>query len=132
MRGACTTEPGKLIVVMELAELGSLRDLLDGAHGWEATPEWRLQVLLDVAHGMKAIHASGDSLHRDLKSMNVLVFKDGRAKVADFGRAKKKSVSATATVGGNVGTCFAFFCFCFLHRDPVNIIANVMLCARIR
>ncbi len=34
----------------------------------------------------------------------MLITGEGRAKIADFGRSKKKSVSATPTVGGNVGT----------------------------
>ena len=105
VRGACTTQPGKLIVVMELAELGSLRELLDGAHrDFAATPAWRLRALLDIAHGMKAIHAAGGAFHRDLKSLNVLVTGEGRCKIADFGRSKKITVSATATASGNIGT----------------------------
>ncbi len=42
------------------------------------------EVLIQIARGLLAIHAAG-KLHRDLKSDNVIVSSDGRAKVLDFG-----------------------------------------------
>ena len=93
------TDENKLFIVLEYMEGGSLDHLL-----WmekfdlKREPSWkqRLQVLVDVADGMTYVHKIVCSIHRDLKSPNVLLTKDPRknsevefrAKVADFGLTK--------------------------------------------
>jgi eukaryotic-like serine/threonine-protein kinase len=71
-------------LVMELVEGGTLSE-------WAARerPSWRqiVGVLLGVADGLAAAHEAG-ILHRDVKPQNVLVAKNGYAKLADFGVAK--------------------------------------------
>ena len=46
-----------------------------------------LRIACDVAEGMAFLHARG-LIHRDLKPANVLLDKDGRAVIADFGVAR--------------------------------------------
>ena len=76
----------------------------------------RLKLLLDVAYGMKYLHEKSTT-HRDLKSANILVFADGTAKVADFGRSKKEEISISATAkGGFVGT--------YTHAAPETLESN--------
>lgn len=48
----------------------------------------RVQCACDIAEGMAFIHSKG-LLHRDLKSLNVLVDHNGRCKIADLGLARK-------------------------------------------
>ena len=60
----------------------------------------KLRVLRDVAEEMRFIHCS-NVIHLDLKSSNVLLDEEGRAKICDFGTSKLLSVDIThaTTVG---------------------------------
>ena len=65
-----------------------------------------LSLVYDIAYGMKALYAKKVH-HRDLKASNVLLDRDLRAKVCDFGLSKASmlhSASASASKGGVVGT----------------------------
>ena len=78
---------GTVALLMELMERGSLYSILhdstDNPHAPRTNIE-RLRLAVDVADGMRFLHYS-NVVHRDLKSGNVLVGADGRAKIADFG-----------------------------------------------
>ena len=93
--GAGVLVNGAPFLVLELVARGSLRGLLredevdstpmdaiERKHPLSRTVQLRLA--LDVARGMEYIHSLG-TLHRDLKSGNVLVTASWRGKVADFG-----------------------------------------------
>jgi serine/threonine-protein kinase len=60
-------------------------------------------IVLAAAEGLGAAHALG-ILHRDVKPANLLIARDGRIKVADFGVAKDASASAMTAPGALVGT----------------------------
>ncbi len=62
-----------------------------------------LRIASAIAAGIAAAHATG-VLHRDLKPDNVLVGKDGRIAITDFGIARPASGSALATQDRFVGT----------------------------
>ncbi|MEM9597011.1 MAG: protein kinase [Acidobacteriota bacterium] len=72
-------------IVMELAEGEVLsRRLAEGSMDIKDA----LSVATDVAKGLAAAHARG-IIHRDLKTDNVVLSPDGRAKILDFGIAKR-------------------------------------------
>ncbi len=74
-------------LVMELMPKGSLYGLL--RNGQPLPWEIRFQIAMDAACGLKDLHGY-HILHRDLKSMNILLDDRLRAKLADFGLAKVK------------------------------------------
>ncbi|WP_437670749.1 protein kinase domain-containing protein [Sorangium sp. So ce131] len=90
---------GLRFLTMELIEGPTLRALL--AEG-PLEPRRALSILQQVASGLAAAHDQG-IIHRDLKPENVLVRRDGRAIVADFGLARGV-LAQPSTVGSVAGT----------------------------
>ncbi|KAK4772911.1 hypothetical protein SAY87_027930 [Trapa incisa] len=66
----------------------------------------RLNIALDVARGMEYLHslAHQSFIHRDLKSSNILLSDDYRAKVSDFGLVKLAPDGEKSVVTRLVGT----------------------------
>jgi len=80
-------------IVMEYAPKGTLFEFLCylRENNLESSFSWdkRYQMALDITRGLHYIH-SERVLHRDMKSSNVLLFEDLRAKISDFGLSKIK------------------------------------------
>lgn len=81
---------GRRVLVMELVDGHTLKP-------GPFSTLWPL--LLGAGRGLEAIHHAG-LVHRDFKPTNVLVGRDGRARVSDFGLA----VPSASTVGVAAGT----------------------------
>jgi serine/threonine protein kinase len=88
----------QMMIVMKYVSGGTLYDRIRQQPRIDWTERFILAV--DVAAGVAYLH-SQRVIHRDLKSLNVLVDADGRATLCDFGLAKvKKSSRSTATSSG--------------------------------
>ncbi len=72
-----------VFVAMELVDGGTLGDWMKARHGW---PEI-VDRFVAAGQGLAAAHAVG-LVHRDFKPDNVLVGRDGRVRVTDFGLAR--------------------------------------------
>lgn len=80
---------GQVFLAMELVDAQTLRQWLK-----EAPRPWRQvrDVLLQAGRGLAAAHAAG-IIHGDVKPENILVGKDGRVRVTDFGLARTATVT---------------------------------------
>eukprot|EP00980_Cylindrotheca_fusiformis_P019794 scaffold6938_cov108-Cylindrotheca_fusiformis.AAC.5 len=85
------------MMVMEYMDNGSLYDLLRNETMYTGG-EIIMQIVRDVAQGMRFLHASKPPiLHRDLKAKNILIDSRFRAKVADFGLSTKNKSGLSGT-----------------------------------
>eukprot|EP01018_Ginkgo_biloba_P031979 Gb_09697 [translate_table: standard] len=99
LAGLCTSEDHSYLVY-EYAENGSLSDRLHSEQfhsnrSWSGSSvvlSWRqrVQICLDIANGLYYLHnyTNPAYVHKDIKSSNILLDGDYRAKIANFGLAK--------------------------------------------
>lgn len=98
------------LIIIEYVPNGTLREHLDGQRGRILDFNQRLEIAIDVAHGLTYLHlyAEKQIIHRDVKSSNILLTESMRAKVADFGFARLGPLDTDQThistkVKGTVG-----------------------------
>ena len=91
--------PPAVFLVMELVEGTTLRDFLN--ENGVLNTEQTIQIINPVLSALAAAHKIG-IIHRDIKPENILISKDGRIKVADFGLARNTSMAQTMTAESSV------------------------------
>ncbi|MQM15232.1 hypothetical protein Taro_048174 [Colocasia esculenta] len=81
------------VLAYEYATMGSLHDVLHGRKGVQGSQpgpalDWmqRVKIAVDAARGLEYLHekVQPSIIHRDIRSSNVLLFEDFKAKIADF------------------------------------------------
>jgi hypothetical protein len=96
------TDSDEAFLIMEHVDGASLEELLDDVGG-SLTLDETAAVVDAVASALEFAHDNG-VLHLDIKPGNVLVTRDGRVKVADFGMAELSTLSGHKTsFGGTLG-----------------------------
>ncbi|XP_056165366.1 receptor-like serine/threonine-protein kinase NCRK isoform X3 [Syzygium oleosum] len=91
--GYCSEFQGKHVerlLVFEFMLNGNLRDCLDGTIGENMGWDTRVGIAIGAARGLEYLHeaAAPRILHRDVKSTNILLDENWRAKITDLGMAK--------------------------------------------
>ncbi|KAL8152643.1 hypothetical protein V2J09_010403 [Rumex salicifolius] len=95
----CVENGSERLIVTEYVSNGTLREHLDGEHGKILDFNQRLEISIDIAHGLTYLHMYADKqiIHRDIKSSNILLTENMKAKVSDFGFARIDSEDTDRT-----------------------------------
>ncbi|MGO3751421.1 MAG: Stk1 family PASTA domain-containing Ser/Thr kinase [Peptoniphilaceae bacterium] len=89
-------------IVMEYIDGNTLKDLINKEGKF--TEKRALNYTVQIAEALKVAH-SKNIVHRDIKSQNIMITKDDRVKVTDFGIARvadNSTVTATNAIMGSV------------------------------
>ncbi len=94
--------PNYLYIVMELID-GA--DMMDVIRTGRMTQEMALTLLPQICDALQFAHDHG-IVHRDIKPSNIMLTRDGRIKMADFGLAKRYDVESSfrTQTGTGMGT----------------------------
>lgn len=97
-------EDASCYLVYEYIEKGSLYSFLHenkGKLNWKA----RLRISIDIANGLQYIHehTRPQVVHKDIKSSNILLDTNMRAKIANFGLARSGCNAITMHIVGTQG-----------------------------
>ncbi len=122
-------ESGVLYQAMTLVEGESLAGLLRGID--ERLPLGvTLSIIVDALRGLSAAHESVDAsgtprsvVHRDVSPQNILVGRDGLARISDFGIARVLSDDDEST--GSMPGKYAYFAPEQVAREPVDARTDV-------
>jgi serine/threonine protein kinase/tetratricopeptide (TPR) repeat protein len=109
-------DAGTNFIAMEFVDGKTLGQLLHDLIGLPKT----LRILQHVAEALSKAHSSG-IVHRDLKPDNIMVTRDGHAKILDFGLAK---LVAAATPGESEGSSNVATAILQQHSTPGTILGT--------
>ena len=88
-------DSGLYYIVMELVEGITLKAYIEKKGRLEVKES--VSIAIQVSQGIRAAHTH-HIIHRDIKPQNIIISKDGKVKVTDFGIAR---VSSTQTINSN-------------------------------
>ncbi|KAK6161412.1 hypothetical protein DH2020_004793 [Rehmannia glutinosa] len=106
LEGFCIdSEEANCYLVYEYVENGSLHSWLHDNKPQKLSWKTRLRIAIDVANGLQYIHehTRPKVVHKDIKSSNILLDSNMRAKIANFGLAKSGCNAITMHIVGTQG-----------------------------
>ncbi|KAL5852853.1 hypothetical protein ACOSQ3_007971 [Xanthoceras sorbifolium] len=106
LEGFCIDpEDGNCYLIYEYIENGSLHSWLHENRNGKLNWTTRLRIAVDVANGLQYIHEHTQPrvVHKDIKSSNILLDSNMRAKIANFGLAKSGCNAITMHIVGTQG-----------------------------
>jgi tetratricopeptide (TPR) repeat protein/predicted Ser/Thr protein kinase len=92
---------GAKFISMEYIDGRDLHSVL-GERG-KLPPEEAMGIVEQICQGLEAAHSEG-VVHRDLKPKNIILDKNGRVAVMDFGIARSRELSGLTQTGDLIGT----------------------------
>ncbi|XP_047336374.1 lysM domain receptor-like kinase 4 [Impatiens glandulifera] len=98
LQGICS-HCGCCFLVYEYMKNGSLREWLNNKNPKQPENGWRrrIQIALDVANGLHYLHSFTNPVyvHKDIKSSNILLDRNMRAKIGNFSLAKTAKIDSS-------------------------------------
>jgi serine/threonine protein kinase/Tfp pilus assembly protein PilF len=85
---------------MEHVEGRSLREIIASE---ELSTDQAVDIMMQICQGLQAAHNAG-IVHRDIKPSNILMDKDGRCRILDFGLAAIQTEEKLTKSGSSIGT----------------------------
>ena len=92
---------GEYVIAMEYVEGRSLKELLQEKK--QLHPAEAVDTITQVAEGLRYAH-SHNVIHRDIKPANIMIGKDNKVKISDFGIAKIFGSQGLTKTGMLIGT----------------------------
>ncbi len=93
-----------LFLVMEFVDGQTLKSYIASLTSGTGVPAMKaIDWINQLCQGLKAAHDK-NVIHRDIKTENIMINKDGRLKIMDFGLAKLKSGIGLTKTGSSLGT----------------------------
>ncbi len=89
------------VIAMEYVEGRSLKEMLQEKK--QLQPAEAVDIITQVAEGLRYAHAH-NVIHRDIKPANILIGRDGKVKISDFGIAKILGSQSLTKTGMLIGT----------------------------
>lgn len=101
---AIIEEDNQYFIVMEFVDGGDLEELIRGSVSLPRLPlEVAHDIFIQVLAGLGHAHEQG-VVHRDIKTSNIMITHQGRAKLADFGIAKSVQDNRLTQTGAVIGS----------------------------
>jgi serine/threonine-protein kinase len=94
------TADRQISIVMEYVEGKSLRDVINE---YDLGMDKIIDIICQISEGLRQAHKEG-IVHRDVKPENIIVGKNARVRILDFGLAKLKGVSKLTKETSTLGT----------------------------